>query len=141
MPRLSTMVCCAEGLFFLTVAKCQVVFMSYSHWRFRRAYFHCETLKQEIPEAQDKIRCIQKSVRWLVRCLPWKSVCLDQAMAVQRMLFRRGFPVTLYLGMRKNEQQQWVAHAWVRCGTEWVIGYDSNIKHTVVGVYAWIPRA
>jgi hypothetical protein len=59
---------------------------------------------------------------------------------MQRLLARRGLPTTLYYGMIRDEKDGWKAHAWVRCGGIWAIGYQHDREYTVVGTYAKIPE-
>lgn len=52
---------------------------------------------------------------------PWRSNCLAQAIAGKMMLWRRGIPSTLYLGLKKDANQL-EAHAWLRVGEQIVTG-------------------
>lgn len=69
-------------------------------------------------------------VRWAIaaaaRRLPWRPVCLPQALAARRLLVRRGLDATLYLGVRCgcDATAGMVAHAWVECAGEIVVGGD-----------------
>ncbi len=125
-----------EALILLALVKLKLGCLPYKAWRFKNGIFQCETLKENI--AEDQVQAISRSIMYMAKHLPWKSKCLDQAMVAQKMLTRRGLPVTLYLGMLKNEKSLWGAHAWVRCGERWVVGYHPEINYTVVGTYAWI---
>jgi hypothetical protein len=82
-----------------------------------------------------------KSVRWAVwrvsRSVPWSSVCLDQALAAQRMLSRRNIPGNLYLGVAKKEDAGLKAHAWVRCNGEFVTGRAGHEAFIVVSCFGW----
>ena len=76
--------------------------------------------------------------RWAVetaaRHLPWKPVCLPQAVAAQWMLRRRGVASTLYLGV--NPSVGLDAHAWVRAGTMIVTGGPTQDQFAVVSSFA-----
>jgi hypothetical protein len=52
--------------------------------------------------------------------LPWHPTCLRQALAVQRMLRRRGIPGQLRLGVTSPTNPS--AHAWVTVEGEPVVG-------------------
>jgi hypothetical protein len=52
--------------------------------------------------------------------LPWRPTCLRQAIAVQRMLRRRGIPSRLHLGV--TNPTEGAAHAWVTVGGQPVVG-------------------
>lgn len=129
---------CIESLVILTMVKLQLLLLPYSKWRFQSACFQCETLKNNRPEVA-QIQAIARAISGVARTLPWQAKCLDQAIAADYMLTRRKLPSTLYLGMAKNETAQWIAHAWVRCGNEWVVGYRPHDHFTVVGTYARMP--
>jgi hypothetical protein len=76
-------------------------------------------------------------VRWAVetvaRHLPWKPVCLPQALAAKRMLQRRGIASTLYLGVDPAKQLD--AHAWVRVGRMIVTGGPREDRFAVVSTF------
>jgi hypothetical protein len=76
-------------------------------------------------------------VRWAVetvaRHLPWKPVCLPQALAAKRMLRRRGIASTLYLGVDPAKQLD--AHAWVRVGRMIVTGGPREDRFAVVSTF------
>ncbi|MEO8138761.1 MAG: lasso peptide biosynthesis B2 protein [Gemmatimonadota bacterium] len=78
------------------------------------------------------------SVRWAVaaaaRHLPWRPVCLPQAIAAQWMLRRRRIPSTLYLGA--DPASGYEAHAWVRAGTTIVAGGPREDRFAVVSTFA-----
>jgi hypothetical protein len=63
---------------------------------------------------------------WAVDVVGWRlfprNPCLTQAIAVQRLLRRRGYPAELRIGVRKGEDASLDAHAWVESGGEVVIG-------------------
>jgi hypothetical protein len=42
-----------------------------------------------------------------------KATCLTQALAIQVLLLRRGYPARLEIGVMKGEEGQLQAHAWV----------------------------
>ena len=71
------------------------------------------------------------------RRVPWRSECLEQAIAAKAMLRRRGVPSTLYLGMTKDPIQ---AHAWVRVGTLHVTGGQDVGRYAVVASFADLER-
>lgn len=53
------------------------------------------------------------------------------------MLKKRQLQYTLYFGIAKIDQET-VAHAWIRSGQHWIVGYQPHIQYAVVGVYAWV---
>ena len=54
--------------------------------------------------------------------VPWRADCLLQAMAAHRWLRRRGVSTDFFLGVRKDDQGDLHAHAWLRCGDVTVTG-------------------
>lgn len=77
-------------------------------------------------------------VRWAVdtaaRVLPWKPVCLPQAIAATLMLRRRNIASTLYLGVDPTRSLD--AHAWVRVGEVTVTGGPVDQRFAVVSTFA-----
>jgi hypothetical protein len=93
----------------------------------------------ESPAAQDRAMITTSlGVRWAVeaaaRRLPWKPVCLPQAISAQWMLRRRGIASTLYLGV--DPSAGYYAHAWVRAGTVIVTGGPRQDHFAVVSSFA-----
>lgn len=93
----------------------------------------------ESPPASDEAATAQaRRIQWAVegaaRHLPWKPVCLPQAVTAQWMLRRRGIASTLYLGV--DPAAGYHAHAWVRAGSVIVTGGPSATGFTVVSTFA-----
>lgn len=94
--------------------------------------FQYETEEKELPDA------IPKDVAWAVSAMSyhvqWNTLCLDRALAAKKMLNRRGYPCTLYLGLIQDPEKGMVAHAWLRCGKRWVSG-GSGKGYAITGIY------
>jgi hypothetical protein len=79
-----------------------------------------------------------KRVQWAVetaaRNLPWKPVCLPQAVAATTMLRRRRIASTLYLGV--DPAAGFDAHAWVRVGRLIVTGGPRPDRFAVVSSFS-----
>ncbi len=71
---------------------------------------------------EQTIRGVARSVEVVARHLPLRAECLQQALAAQYMLRRRGIATVLTLGVRRNGDQELQAHAWLTDGTTLVIG-------------------
>jgi hypothetical protein len=88
-----------------------------------------------------RVRELVWAVRAVGRRVPWSSVCLDQALALQQMM--RSIPGAIVLGAHHrdcHEQEQrrvLAAHAWVVCGSEIVLGAAGHEDFAVLGVLAW----
>ena len=72
---------------------------------------------------------------------PWESKCLVQAMTAQCLLREKGLKTTLYLGVGKSgdifesiNSENMIAHAWIRCGEEFVTGGDGK-GYAIVGKF------
>lgn len=67
--------------------------------------------------------------------------CLVQGLAAQRMLAEKSVPGVLYLGVTLADgvrgRQALEAHAWSKCGTEFITGEHLDGKYRVVTSFAW----
>ena len=70
---------------------------------------------------------------------PWKSACLAQSLAAQKMLQKRGIPGVFYLGAAKDEENKskMKAHAWSQCGNTIITGSGGHEDFTVLSVFGW----
>ena len=55
--------------------------------------------------------------------MPFRAVCLPQAMAARIMLSRRGIASVLHFGAAKGKEQPIDAHAWLDAAGVEVTGY------------------
>jgi hypothetical protein len=80
-----------------------------------------------------------KRVRWAVeacaRRLPWRIVCFQKGLAVQRLLARRGIPTALHYGVAQDWERGLIAHVWVTHGGEAIIGGEEAPRHTCLATY------
>lgn len=80
-------------------------------------------------------------VAWAIgaaaRRSPWRTKCLEQAIAAKAMLRRRGTPSTMYLGV---VNKPFAAHAWLRVGAVNVVGGSRVDHYTVVASFADADR-
>lgn len=75
-----------------------------------------------VPE-QHLPRKVARIVRKVARHVPFRAVCLPQAMAAQWMLRRRGVPSRLVFGVRRGTADSGLQyHAWLMVGRECVVG-------------------
>ena len=54
--------------------------------------------------------------------VPWRSDCLVQVIAADRWLARHGLKGEFYLGVTKNEEGEFAAHAWLKWGELTIVG-------------------
>lgn len=52
--------------------------------------------------------------------------CLARALAAKTLLEQQGYPATIRIGVAKDQQQTFIAHAWVECKGRVVIGGVGN---------------
>jgi hypothetical protein len=81
-------------------------------------------------------------VEVVARCLPFRTLCLQQAIAMRRMLARRGIPAMVYLGVARDRADRAeadmgrAAHAWVSVGSRVVSGDGVIEKFAIVARFA-----
>ena len=80
--------------------------------------------------AGGRIGTLPKHLAWAVarvsRHVPHAS-CLTQALALQLLLARRGWPSRLHLGMGRDAAGTWQAHAWVECEGQVILGENGEL--------------
>jgi hypothetical protein len=76
-------------------------------------------------------------VQAVAEAMPFRALCLQQAIAVRRILRRRGVRATVCLGVNRDPAcraapgQGTAAHAWVEVGSN-VISGDGNLSNYAV---------
>ncbi|MCJ2189113.1 lasso peptide biosynthesis B2 protein [Novosphingobium beihaiensis] len=83
-------------------------------------------------------QCIQ-TIGWAVRSaapwMPFRAVCLQQAMAAHAMLRRRGIASVMHFGAHRNEGEELGAHAWLDAGGLRVTGYPVSPGMAELGCF------
>lgn len=83
---------------------------------------------------------IGTEIGWAVRAaalrLPGRPKCLAQGLAAAAMARHHRVPVTLYLGVARQDGNGLEAHAWVRCGGQVVTGRVGHRRFQVVERFA-----
>lgn len=117
---------------------------------FLSAYYRFWILYKPFPKLSAKIGTVgyetpetvaDRRMVWTVRTIveavcrhtPWESKCLVRALVAKRMLNRRGYGCTLYMGVRQTGGEM-DAHAWLRCGDMYVTG-GNGTGYAVTGVF------
>lgn len=78
-------------------------------------------------------------VEAVAHAVPFRAKCLQQALAVRRMLARRGVPVTVHLGVARDPAGRAgaeAAHAWVTAGGRVVSGATDLDRYAIVGTFS-----
>ena len=64
--------------------------------------------------------------------VPWKALCLHQAIIAKIMLNKRNIPSTLYFGCMRDESRDFKAHAWLKSNDIFITGKAGHQLYTVV---------
>lgn len=64
------------------------------------------------------------AVRRAAAIVPWRAVCIEQGLALQRLLRKRGVDALLHYGVALTEGDELKAHVWVDVEGATVIGGD-----------------
>lgn len=79
---------------------------------------------------------VARAAAWM----PFRALCLQQAIATRRMLTRRNLPATVFLGLARDPSERATAderaHAWVQTGRLVVNGDRDLDRFAVVGTFA-----
>lgn len=79
-------------------------------------------------------RKVSMVVNKTLEITPWESKCLVRAMTAKKMMKKRGYKTTLYLGVGKDEKGI-NAHAWLRYGEAYLTGGDGS-RHSMVAYFS-----
>ena len=104
---------------------------------------HGEAL--ELAPAEVGELAVAHQVGWAVRkaaqFTPWQSACLVQVLTAQRMLAQRGISGVFYLGASTGNGAELdpplSAHAWLKCGQDFITGEAGHQRFTVVSSFSW----
>ena len=76
------------------------------------------------------------AVEAAARRAPWRAVCIQQGLAAQRMLRRRGIDAVLHYGIaNRGDQAKLEAHVWVTVGATALIGGAEAPEFEPVAAY------
>lgn len=93
------------------------------------------------PSAQKTARDVGWAVSAAAKFTPWKSTCLVQVLAAQRMLKKRRVAGVFFIGATNAEAENGVpnfqAHAWLKCGGEFITGESGHRNYTVISSFSW----
>ena len=90
---------------------------------------------RKLPPADEARNLMRRQIRWAIvtaaRRVPWRALCIQQGLAAQFMLRRRGIPSVLYYGAALREGDL-KAHVWVRDGNIDVIGGEAASRYALL---------
>lgn len=106
----------------------------------------------EAPAVGPEALADAKRIGWAVRAAsgytPWRSSCLVQVLAAQRMLQQRLLPGAIYIGASLEEgpgegakpatNSGLDAHAWLKCGEAYITGESGHQRYAVVTTFSWL---
>jgi hypothetical protein len=80
---------------------------------------------------------------WAVRAasahVPWRTVCFQQGLALQRMLRRRGVDARLHYGVGYAQGDELQAHVWISVDSHIVLGAEQAPAFKCVAIYPADP--
>lgn len=128
----------AEALIFLGLARVAVILLPFRVIARRLGDHMKESDAVGDPAATEVGRRIGWAIGAVARYAPWRTKCLEQALAAKAMLRLRGIPNTMYLGVApgQHEDAPFGAHAWLRTGTLHVTGGSHVERFTVLSTFA-----
>lgn len=113
----------AEALLLLAVARIAVLLIPFA--RIAR-WMEYRSSSRHFPKTPEPalVYSIRRAVKTASRNATWKSVCMQQSLAMYAMLARRGYDSTFRMGAKIDPQGGLQAHAWLEVGGRTVIGED-----------------
>ncbi len=94
----------------------------------------------EIPKPEGRkdegIVAIAQAISRGSRHLPFACRCLVQALAAKAMLRIRKRKSVVFIGVAKDDKDELIAHAWVRCRKFYVCGAKEMGGHTIIAVFS-----
>lgn len=103
---------------------------------FRRAIVRGSTPLGEAGDRAGTVETLVWAVEAAARRLPWRTVCIEQGIAAQRMLRRRGIDARLHYGARtQNTPSRLEAHVWVTVDKIAVIGAAEALGFAEIATY------
>jgi hypothetical protein len=119
-----------EAVTWLLLARLSLIFISFQKLARHLGTFvapaDARALRVKAENSRDHAR-LAEEIGWAVtraaRHVPFKAVCLPQAMAARIMLKRRGVDSVLHFGARIGPDKPIDAHAWLDAAGVEVTGY------------------
>ena len=125
-----------QTFFYIGFYRAFILFVPFNKLRKRMGKHKQESLDKVDNDTYKIARRISARVLFVSAKTPWESKCLVQALTAQKMLKKQGVSTTLYLGVKKDNNNQMLAHAWIRCGDYFVTGGGNRHGYAVVAKFA-----
>lgn len=113
-----------------------ILFVSFKKLSKRMGVYNEESCDVVDKKTRLEAKRISRIVRSVSKHTFWESLCLVQALTVQRMLKSENIYSTIYLGVSKDEDNNIISHAWTRCGQDYITGAGNKDKFTVVAKFS-----
>ena len=125
----------AEAIAYLALARIAVIAFPFRVLAARLGVRQAETSAVAAPHPA--LHRVAWAIAAASRRAPWRSGCLEQAIAAKAMLRRRRISSTLYLGVGRDPV---AAHAWLRVGDLNVTGGRDVARYAIVASFADTDR-
>ncbi len=122
-----------QAIVCLAIARLAVLLLSFGRVASWLGRHNLETPSQPLPNPQQAL-AVALAVQNSAKSVPWRSECLEQALAAKWMLRKLRISSTLYFGTFYNGYAL-EAHAWVRCGDLIVTGDRGHGQFTTTAMY------
>lgn len=87
------------------------------------------------PGNRRSVRDCVWAVEAAARRVPWRAMCFEQGLAVQRLLRKSGVDAVLHYGARQSPASRLEAHVWVSVGGETVIGGEMASQFQLIASF------
>lgn len=94
--------------FLLAISRIILTFVPFKYWKSKLAKETGIIDKSDKYEIQEIVDFSEKASRFIP-----KATCLVRALAIHHMLHKNGYPSEIKIGVKKSENDQFDAHAWV----------------------------
>lgn len=113
-----------------------ILFVPFKKLSTRMGVYNKESCDLVDKKTRLEAKRISRIVRSVSKHTFWESLCLVQALTVQRMLKSENIYSTIYLGVSKDENNNIISHAWTRCGQDYITGGSNKDKFTIVAKFS-----
>jgi hypothetical protein len=78
------------------------------------------------------VRMAGSAIDTIAKYTPWRNVCYHRAIQAKLLLNRRGIPIQVRIGFKKNEHGTIEGHAWTKYGTRMITGACSEKEYVIL---------
>jgi|SRR5579862_3815667 len=130
----------AEAVAWLLAARLAIIFVPFPRLARRLGKFVPPAAAASVraggsPEQARLAEEIGWAVTRAARYLPFKAVCLPQAIAARAMLKRRGIASVMHFGAARGQEKPLDAHAWLDAAGVEVTGYPVAAQFTEIACF------